>query len=163
MPSECKVEGCARKVVGYEWCNVHYQRWYRWGDPLAGDWTEPDPVRRFTSKLLLNEATGCREWQAGKDKDGYGKFKADGVTWRAHRYAWVVVNGPIPPGLVPDHLCKNHACCEASHLELVTPTENSFRGRLTHCCRGHELTVSPSGRRDCKTCKWLRSVGALDK
>lgn len=31
--TECKVEGCEREVEGRGWCQMHYVRWYRTGDP----------------------------------------------------------------------------------------------------------------------------------
>jgi hypothetical protein len=31
----CAVEGCDREVRARGWCNMHYARWYRHGDPLA--------------------------------------------------------------------------------------------------------------------------------
>ncbi len=34
---KCKIEDCARKAVCRGWCNPHYQKWYRLGDPLVGN------------------------------------------------------------------------------------------------------------------------------
>lgn len=37
MPkSTCSIDGCERTVVARSWCNRHYRRWIRHGDPLAG-------------------------------------------------------------------------------------------------------------------------------
>jgi hypothetical protein len=36
--------------------------------------------------------------------------------------------GPIPPGLVTDHLCRVRACVNPSHMEPVTTRENNRRG-----------------------------------
>lgn len=30
----CAVEGCHRPAHQRGWCNMHYSRWYRYGDPL---------------------------------------------------------------------------------------------------------------------------------
>lgn len=32
----CGIEGCDRAVVARGWCNMHYMRWSRHGDPLNG-------------------------------------------------------------------------------------------------------------------------------
>ena len=44
-----------------------------------------------------------------------------------HRYVWHELVGPIPEGLVVDHVCRETLCCQPSHLELVTLNENSRR------------------------------------
>lgn len=31
----CSVAECNRPVVSREWCQPHYARWWRWGDPVA--------------------------------------------------------------------------------------------------------------------------------
>jgi hypothetical protein len=30
----CEIAGCFHLVAGRRWCNKHYQRWVKWGDPL---------------------------------------------------------------------------------------------------------------------------------
>lgn len=35
MSAECDVPGCGRRVVGRGFCNTHYRRWERHGDPRA--------------------------------------------------------------------------------------------------------------------------------
>lgn len=66
----------------------------------------------------------------------------------AHRYAWEESNGPIEPGKVLDHLCRNRSCVRLDHLEVVDPYVNFERGQSfaalalakTHCLRGHPLS-----------------------
>ncbi|WP_414654556.1 HNH endonuclease signature motif containing protein [Intrasporangium sp.] len=67
--------------------------------------------------------------------------------------------GPIPEGLVLDHLCRNRACCNPAHLEPVTIRENILRGEpanRTHCPHGHaytpENTRIDNNMRSCRTC-----------
>jgi hypothetical protein len=33
--AECKIEGCSASAVGRGWCNKHWQRWKKHGDPLV--------------------------------------------------------------------------------------------------------------------------------
>lgn len=74
--------------------------------------------------------TPCRVWQGYLMRNGYGATTARaGRSGLVHRVEWERVNGPIPEGLTIDHLCRNRACAEVAHLELVTPAENARRGR----------------------------------
>ena len=130
-----------------------------------------DSVQKFWSKVdRLDEALpgGCWLWKAGKS-NGYGNFKTicskghcpDNKTyWRlhridAHRFSYQLANGEIPKGLVVDHICRNKACVNPSHLEAVTNIVNVMRGngraachaRKTHCHRGHPLDQARIAKR----------------
>jgi hypothetical protein len=119
-----------------------------------------DPYRIYQN-------TACLVWTGSLYKSGYGKLSTGhrGQCY-AHRYAWSRVQGPIPDGLVLDHLCRNRRCCNVAHLELVTNAENIRRGRnlqskKDYCKRGHPLhgdnvRVEKTGRRTCRTCERLR-------
>lgn len=121
--------------------------------------------RRFFDKV---DALGdCWEWTGYRKSDGYGRFSpAQHKSTLAHRHAYETLIGPIPPGLVLDHLCRNHGCVNPDHLEPVTQAENLRRGygpgwrayRSGYCLRGHALTgenvgTQGPGWRYCKTCR----------
>lgn len=85
--------------------------------------------------------TQCWIFDGALFNNGYGHMRVEGKDWVAHRYYYEFYVGPIPDGLVVDHLCRVRACCNPEHLEVVTIQENNVRSglvkRKTHCSRGH--------------------------
>jgi len=65
-------------------------------------------------------STPCWIWQLALDEDGYGQESVKHVSSKAHRNSYEAKYGPIPDGLVPDHLCKVRCCVNPGHIELVT-------------------------------------------
>ena len=79
-------------------------------------------VERETSGPKLN-GVRCLLWTSSRNRQGYGRMKMRGYV-SAHRLAWMLVNGPIPAGLLVRHLCDNPSCVEASHLAIGTQKDN---------------------------------------
>lgn len=132
-------------------------------------------AERFFAKVNKATESGCWEWTAALSS-GYGKFHKYGQIRMvyAHRWSYEHHVGPIPDGLVIDHLCRNTKCVNPDHLEPVTQGENCLRGegwyaknkRKTHCVRGHEFTVEntyvdPRGYRSCRACRAQRFAATL--
>ncbi len=114
--------------------------------------------QRFWQRV--EKSDDCWIWAGHIGTNGYGRVTVAGVPALAHRVAYELLVGPIPPGLHIDHLCRNRRCVNPVHLEPVTPQENQRRGLMliTHCPSGHEYTAENSvvrrgrARRECRQC-----------
>jgi hypothetical protein len=124
-------------------------------------------LERVCEKLRHDGDADCWLWIGPLDADGYAAqmkvgSRTDGSrsAVRPHRWMYEHFIGPIPTGLVIDHLCRQRNCLNPLHMEAVTTEENTARGAratMTHCHRGHvfaglNLRISASGGRVCKTC-----------
>jgi hypothetical protein len=103
------------------------------------------------------------------NSNGYGQIKDGKGMVYAHRYAYELLVGPIPPGTELDHLCRVRHCVNPAHLEAVAHRDNLLRGdtipgrnaRKTECPRGHLFEAENTyrdtlGRRKCRECARLR-------
>jgi hypothetical protein len=128
-------------------------------------------MERFWAKV--NKTDTCWLWTACKKADGYGQIGVGGGKLKsAHRLSYEMHVGPIPPGLVIDHLCRIRHCVNPAHMEAVTPQVNTARGigghnmsAKTHCPSGHAYTPDnivrrADRKRSCRTCCNARQLAA---
>jgi hypothetical protein len=90
----------------------------------------PMSVLDRLARLSMPEPnSGCELWLGALNQYGYGLFQMGRGrgTKSAHRTAYEAHIGPIPPGLTVDHLCRNHACINVKHMEIVTLSVNCLR------------------------------------
>lgn len=81
---------------------------------------------RFWSKVDKSGGPdACWIWKAALDRKGYGAFQVSGKVVKAHRFAYELVNGPIPDGLCGLHRCDNPGCCNPAHIFLGTRADNN--------------------------------------
>jgi hypothetical protein len=136
---------------------------------------------KIREHVTVDPVSGCWVSSHSIDKDGYSRINGKGT----HRAVWELLVGPIPPGLVLDHVrargCLWNACCNPAHLEPVTQRVNVLRGHSfaavnfakDECINGHPFDMfntywRPNGHRDCRACvcarvaKYQRRIRAQD-
>lgn len=186
----CSIPDCESIAYCRGWCVKHYRRWKRHGDPEKIAY--PSLVDRFWNKVDFDgpisdyrpDLGPCWVWNGaltGGPDGGYGSFRITSTkTSPAHRVAYELLIGPIPTDeeagyrVTLDHLCRNHACVNPGHLEVVPEATNILRGngagatnaRKTHCPKGHRYNeentyiVPSTGGRQCLACQgWTPNEG----
>lgn len=129
----------------------------------------PWDISRMREKCT-EDLNGCWAWPRLTSK-GYamrGSFGGDKIE-AAYQATYRMSKGPIPAGLHIDHLCRNKACCNPTHLEAVTQQENNRRKIPRNKCRiGHSFTeentlIVSRGKRIVRQCRICSTDGRYKK
>jgi hypothetical protein len=121
---QCSIGDCATKYFALGYCEKHYQRFKKTGDPLKVKFQRASNVHE-AFRLRTEPAGDCLIWTGGRDRGGaYGSMRHQGGTKKAHRVAWELANGEIPPGMDIDHKCHVPLCVNPEHLRATTRKQN---------------------------------------
>lgn len=165
MSGSCAAVGCEKPTSARGWCTKHYTRWRTHGDPDA----TLRPTLGLSAEdrfwIYVERGDSCWQWTGVRDEKGYGRHHLGRKPVKAHRFSYELLVGPIAPGLVIDHLCRNPGCVKPDHLEPVTAAENTRRGNSIKaaCPKGHpyderNTLITKSGGRACRECNRLNSA-----
>ena len=124
----CSVENCDNKMKARGWCQAHYSRWQKHGDPrLGGSRRRPGgmSIEEILDMYVIRGAPNeCWEW-TGRTVHGYGWFTHAGGIHGAHRVSIALA---LSVTLDSDdhvmHSCDNPPCCNPSHLSVGTAVLN---------------------------------------
>lgn len=106
----------------------------------------PDELwARLEERSMPIPFSGCQVWLGAVMSNGYGNMYLGGGESNpryeaAHRVAYRLTHGPIPPDRELDHDCRVRICLNPDHLTPVTHLENMAR-----------MVISASGRKRLRT------------
>ena len=133
--AKCKVECCKNPSKSLGFCNMHYERNKRYGNPTAGR-TPNGEQHKWLADHVGFSGEECLIWPYSKAR-GYGYCHIGGKYSSVSRYMCEARNGgPPTPDHEAAHLCgKGHiGCVNPNHLTWKTSAENKA-DQLAHGTR----------------------------
>jgi len=86
---------------------------------------------------VTKDESGCWTWKRSKLHHGHGQFFFKGRRIQAHRYAYLITHGAIPPGKWILHTCDNGSCVRPDHLYAGNQHDNEQdKINRNRTCRG---------------------------
>lgn len=130
----CAAPDCGKPVKGRGYCNGHYKRLMRHGDPLAGPAIRGSAAKYVAEVVIPYNGKDCLTWPFPLQSNGYAKiWVGEGKEW-VHRIVCTAVHGcPPTPKHQAAHSCGNghYGCVNPRHLSWKTKAQNEA-DKLVH-------------------------------
>lgn len=140
MGRSCTINGCTRAYYAKGFCQPHYTRNHKYGDPLAGGPWRGSVLQwlRETLKHLAEHPTDeCVLHPFHPGNGGYGAVRINGHKMYLCRAVLILTGRELPPpGGHTRHSCGNPPCVNPLHIRAGTAQENAEdrerHGRTAH-------------------------------
>jgi hypothetical protein len=73
----------------------------------------------FWTHVEVSTRENCWPWEGQRDSRGNGRFRLHGRLAPAHRIAYTLAHGLIPPSKQIRHTCSNKLCVNPAHLKMI--------------------------------------------
>lgn len=130
----CSIADCGKPHYGHGWCENHYRRWKRSGDPLGGKTSRGEAKQFFENVVIPYEGDDCLIWPFARSHSGYGHLGWRGKICIVSRLVCEDRYGPPPsPEYHASHSCgRGHeGCVSRKHLSWKRPEAN-WADRVIH-------------------------------
>jgi len=147
MAKICSIPGCGKIAHARGWCEMHYTRWRRHGEPETTVFrpygmSRAETVRWFSERATLKGE--CLLANVQINNKGYPLVHMDGRMELLHRLALMEKLGrDLLPGECALHACDTPRCIEPTHLFAGTLQDNNAdRDAKNRQAKGSELPQS---------------------
>lgn len=136
-----------------------------WVIPFRG--TIEGAIERWIDSVDINPKTGCWEWRYAlrkptiKNNKMYPHLRYKGTRYRVHRFAYQLVFGSIPDGMLACHRCDNEKCSNPEHIFIGTQLDNVrdciAKGRSRRLCSKNKMESNPNAKITLEIAEKIRS------
>ena len=114
----CQIQDCTHRYYAKEFCEMHYARVRKHGDPLQTDL----PRLSFDPQQFIDRGDSCVEW----DGSAYPEIRKNGKMTKMSRIILeIILARPIRPKHGALHTCDNPKCINGAHLYEETARDNA--------------------------------------
>jgi hypothetical protein len=115
---------------------------------MTNDYEKRTLEARLAARVEIDSLSGCHLWQGSCNRGGYPTISLQGTNHLAHRLAWTLRYGAIPPGLELCHRCDEPRCVNPDHHFVGTHQDNMADRRTKRRARLERALADKNGA-DC--------------